>query len=400
MKQSGTVAIGLAMFTMLFGAGNVIYPLVLGRVAGSHVMYALVGFCITAALVPLIGFVATLLCGGSYRKFLGRVGTGPAFVITFACMVLIGPFCAIPRCVTLAHSALSWYVPMPMFLFSIISGILIFACTVNKKAIVPLLGKVFGPIKLILLGTVITVGMWSSKAIAPGALTKWESIYKGFADGYGTMDLLGVIFFAGLISSGMGLGSVQKGTATVKVVVKRALIAGGIGCSLLALVYTGFCIVAARYAPFVKGVASTELFTALTAYVLGPYGGIVASLTIFITCFTTSIVLSAVFADYLKHSIFRGKQPYLACLAVTILLSSITANLGFESLMSLVEPLIALFYPGLIFLALVNIIFVMFVDKRDKRAIIASIVDETALSELSEKPREFECNSEQHKELR
>lgn len=396
MKQSGTLAIGLAMFTMLFGAGNVIYPLLLGRVAGSHVMYALFGFCITAALVPLIGFIATLLCGGSYRLFLSRVGKGPAFIITLTCMVLIGPFCAIPRCITLAHSALDWYISTPMILFSMISGVLIFLCTVNKQAIVPLLGKVFGPIKLMLLGTIITVGVWSSKAIAPGDLSKWESMYKGFADGYGTMDLLGVIFFAGLIGSGMKLGSVRQGTATPKEIITRGLIAGGIGCTLLTIVYTGFCIVAARYAPFVKDVAPTELFTALTSYVLGPYGGIVASLTIFITCFTTAMVLSAVFADYLKHSLLRGKQPYLACLTLTIAISCVTANLGFESLMSLVEPLIALFYPGLIFLALVNIIFVLFIDKRDKRAVIASIVDATALAE-DKKP---EKHSKQHEELR
>ena len=376
MKKSGATAIGLAMFTMLFGAGNIIYPLVLGRSAGTNVGWALVGFCITAAVVPLLGFVSTLLCGGNYRLFLGRVGKGPALCITFACMILIGPFCAIPRCITLAHSVIKWYAPaVPLLLFSIITSILVFACTVKKDSIVPLLGKVFGPIKLALLGTIIIAGLWSSNALAPSHFSSLGSVYHGLVDGYGTMDLLGTIFFAGLIAAGMQLGSIHKGTATVKEVVSKGLKAGGIGCGLLVLVYIGFCFIAARHAPMVANVPSTELFSALSSLVLGVYGGIIASMTIFITCFTTAVVLSAIFADYVKLFFFARGHGYLPSLGMTIVLSCVMASLGFQSIMDLVAPVIALFYPGLIFLAVINVIYVLFVDKRSKRVIIASIVD-------------------------
>src|SRR3989338_3392952 len=109
--MSKTLSAGIAMFAMLFGAGNVVFPLALGKEAGSTVGCAVAGFCLTAVLVPLLGLISTALYEGDYRKFLGRVGAVPAVIITAVCMILIGPFGAIPRCVNVAYGAVKWYFP-------------------------------------------------------------------------------------------------------------------------------------------------------------------------------------------------------------------------------------------------------------------------------------------------
>ena len=72
MKTSGILSAGIAMFAMMFGAGNVIFPLALGRDVGGSVWYALVGFCLTAVVVPLVGIVSLSLYQGIGKIVYGR----------------------------------------------------------------------------------------------------------------------------------------------------------------------------------------------------------------------------------------------------------------------------------------------------------------------------------------
>src|SRR4029077_7374331 len=93
------VSTALALFAMLFGSGNISFPLGLGRDLGDVAWYAMLGFFIIAALVPIVGIVAMALYEGSYRDFMKPIGTIPASVVIFICFALVGPFCVIPRCI-------------------------------------------------------------------------------------------------------------------------------------------------------------------------------------------------------------------------------------------------------------------------------------------------------------
>ena len=130
------VSTGLAMFSMFFGAGNVVFPLDLGRVAGTMNIYAVLGLLITAVLVPFAGLFAMLLFEGDYKEFFERMGKIPGFLIITFLMALIGPFMAIPRCVTLSYSTLKLYCPsVSLFYFSILACVLIFLLTEKRKKI-------------------------------------------------------------------------------------------------------------------------------------------------------------------------------------------------------------------------------------------------------------------------
>src|SRR3990172_2297492 len=111
MQKSKIVSVGLAIFAMLFGAGNVVFPLDLGRTVGAQVFFAVLGLTITGVIVPLIGLISAALFDGSYKKFLGMMGHIPGMFVALVCMLLIGPFGATPRCVSLSYAALQWHVP-------------------------------------------------------------------------------------------------------------------------------------------------------------------------------------------------------------------------------------------------------------------------------------------------
>jgi len=355
MQKTKLFSVGLAIFAMLFGAGNVVFPLALGRQVGDQVGFALLGLCITAVLVPLLGLVSSMLFDGDYRKFLGTVGTVPAALVAFVCMILIGPFGATPRCVTLAYAAIKWHVPqLSLFVFSLLAAIMIFAATIKKNLIVDLLGRFLGPLKLILLLSIIVIGVLSPARPAVVDLSSWDSFLQGFKEGYWTMDLLGTIFFSGLIISAIKR---HKPEGTSKEIALLGLKAGLIGSLILGFVYAGFCLVAAMHGTEMMGVGKDQILSALATFILGSKAGVLANMTVAMACLTTAIALSAVFAEYLRSEIFRSHIAYRYALLITVVAVFSMSNLGFSGIARVIEPIVVLCYPALIVLSLANIAY-------------------------------------------
>src|SRR5262245_25771526 len=114
MKQflkSTVLATGLAMFSMFFGAGNIVFPLALGQFTKDQTLYAVLGLTLSAVLVPFTGLISMILFNGDYRAFFQRMGKWPGFLVSVVIMGLIGPFGAIPRCVTLSYSTVAMFLP-------------------------------------------------------------------------------------------------------------------------------------------------------------------------------------------------------------------------------------------------------------------------------------------------
>lgn len=357
MKTSRIISTGLAMFAMLFGAGNVVYPLALGRDIGHHVWFGLLGFVLTAVVVPLIGLISTMLADGDYKLFLGRLGTVPGNIVVLICMALIGPFAITPRCVTLSHAALKVYVPgLSLPIFSVLAAVLIFVCTIRRNSVVDLLGKYLGPLKLVLLLSIIVVGLLNPAPFVQVGFSASEAFKSGLQSGFGTADLLGTIFFSGLILAGLRRGMGKDEQLSARELAKLGLKAGLIGGGLLGIVYTGFCLVAAYWGAQLVGVADGDVFSVLARLVLGEAGGLLANLTVALSCLTTAIALSVVFASYLHREIFREKTAYRNALLLTIGVTAIMSNLGFAGIMKLLLPIIAVIYPALVVLAIMHMV--------------------------------------------
>ncbi len=360
MRKPSIFPLGLAIFTMLFGAGNVVFPLTLGRAVGENIWFAIGGFFLTAVLVPLLGLVSAMLFDGDYKKFLAQMGKIPGEVICFICMLLLGPVLA-PRCITLAYSAVSWHVPnCSLVAFSFFVALLIFILTLRKNTVVTLFGKVLGPLKIILLFSIIILGLLASLWIEPVGLTPVASFLKGLKEGYYTMDLLGTIFFASLIYGAIRNQLAGQQDVDNKLIARIGLKAGLIGGFLLGVVYLGFCYVAAMYGPHLGEVPQEKLLCALATLILGTKGGILANMTVAVACFVTSMALTTVFADYLSSDIFKGKIPYLHTLLITVSIIFAMANLGFSGLMAVLEPIVVVGYPALIVLAFGNVLYKLF----------------------------------------
>ena len=74
------------LFGMFFGAGNLIFPVHLGQMAGSNVIPAIIGFIVTAVGIPIFGVAAIgVTHSDGLQELSSKVGKG--YGIFFTCLL-------------------------------------------------------------------------------------------------------------------------------------------------------------------------------------------------------------------------------------------------------------------------------------------------------------------------
>jgi branched-chain amino acid:cation transporter, LIVCS family len=353
-----TLTTGFAMFSMFFGAGNVVFPLFLGQYAQDHNTYAIIGLLITAVAMPFAGLIAMTLFDGNYREFFGRIGAVPGFILALFIMGLIGPFGALPRCIILSYSTIKIYLPAINFqLFSIFSCLLIFLFSIRRTQIIDLLGKVLTPLLLVSLGIIIIKGIVNSPAMPQAEHSKLTIFLIGMKEGYQTMDLLGAFFFSSVILACLKQGQSETDQKNYKQLMILSLQASAVGAFLLSLVYVGFSFVAAFQSQHLIDVPKDQIAGMISAQVLGPYAGVIASVAVALTCLTTAIALASVFAEFVYEDISNYKLPYGWALFLTLVITYFVSTLNFTGIASFLTPILQICYPALIALSFFNILY-------------------------------------------
>ncbi len=243
MLKSNTVSTGLAMFSMFFGAGNIVFPLAVGQMVTDLHPWAIFGMMLTAVAVPLLGLTSMTLFNGSYHDFFARIGRVPGAFVVLVLMLAIGPFGAVPRCITLSYETINHFLPvMPLWVFNLLACAVIFILTYRESRLLDILGYYLTPLLLFLLGLIVVKGIIQSPEIAPSSYEPLGAFMAGIKEGYQTMDLLGGLFFSSvvLICLSKELGTKGQGTPKklIGLTLRAGLIAAGLlGSSILVLSY-------------------------------------------------------------------------------------------------------------------------------------------------------------------
>lgn len=355
--KSDTVATGLAIFSMFFGAGNVVFPLVIGRHAGDKNFYAVIGFMLTAVFVPFIGLISMVLFNGDYKKFFYRLGKIPGQLTILIIMALIGPLAAIPRCIALSFTTVKSFLPSTTpFYFSLISCFIIYWLAIRKSRVVGILGRILSPILLVSLALIIIKGFISSPSAACIDNRRTFFFLKGLLEGYNTMDIFAAFFFSAVVIAGLKTRlTTRSKEVSSKALVSGTLQAGVIGLSLLGLIYTGFSYVSSFFSEYLAGIEPAGLISSIAYFTLGPSAGVIASLAVSLACLTTAIALSVVFSDFLSNEVFGSRLGYRSSLLLTMVVTFAMANMGFADIVGLIAPVLVVCYPALIVLAVMNI---------------------------------------------
>lgn len=361
---STILSTGIAIFASLFGAGNFVYPLALGRFAGDMIVYALIGFCLTAIVLPVIGLVGAMLFDGDYNRFFERVGHWAGRVIVFVCMIFLAV--GIARIIMVSHGAVSDLLHgISLFNYTIAACLVILVATIRRAKIVGLLGYILGPLKIGMVFIVIIKGLITAKTMLPTHITIPQAVLEGFSTGYLTLDLIGTLFFSGVFA--LGIKAAEGQNIAPKRLATIGVLAGVVGGALLGLAYLGLSLVAALHADALCGIEATKLLPAIACMALGEHASVFVNITIAVSCMTTAIVLTTVFAGYLQEKATVIMQAlagrslnYIQALLVTLVAVFAMAILGFDELQGKMIPVVQVLYPVLFISAACNIAYKLF----------------------------------------
>lgn len=314
---------------------------------------AILGLLVTAVLVPFLGLVSIILFDGNYRTYFERLGKLPALFLIAAILMLIGPFGVVPRCITVAYGGFSLIFPsLSITPFSFLFCLTIVALIWSKNRIVDIIGLFLTPFKLGGIVILILFGLWYGEQPIVGEMSSGASFKNAFFTGYQMFDLMAAFFFSSTIvyylrnhlSAGEG----------PKTLIKMSIGASLIGAFLLSLVYIGFVMLGAKYAPHLQDTHPEQLLVAIGGHTLGYFAKPIIAVVLAVGCLATAVILSTLFADFLVQDVTKEKLKRPYAIVITMAITFVVSLLGFQKLMVILGYILDVAYPALIALAIMN----------------------------------------------
>jgi len=364
---SQIITVGLAVFSMFFGAGNLIYPIAVGMQSGQHVLLGTFAFTITSVVLPLIGLVAMILFDGDYNQFFGRLGANPSKILIFCCMVIIGPLIAMPRIVTLSHVMVAPFIPLvslqtispsSSLVFALLFLGITFLCTYRESKLVDLLGVVISPILLISLLVIIAIGLFSAGTPVSAQSDLVGVFGTNFLRGYETLDLLGSIFFSSIVLTIIKKAAGKSEADNHKKLALIGLQAGILGLTILGLVYAGLSLQGAFHSHGLAGINAGELFREVSLRILGRSGALIIATAVLMACLSTAMGLAVIIGDYVQKIVFKERICFVTALTIAVASCLPLSIAGLSKVLALTAgPVTFIGYPMLIALTFCNIAY-------------------------------------------
>ena len=357
------VTTGLMLFALFFGAGNLIFPPLLGAASGGSLPMVMIGFLVTGVLLPLATIVAVSTSGEGILGLARRVGPRFGAVMPLAVYLSIGPFYAVPRVTTVAYELATlpvlelmgisnsrWALAAHVAAFLGVSILI----ALRPSRLADSIGRWLTPALLLLLvvlcgATILTAPGVDRPAIDPYASAPMTT---GLTQGYLTMDVLSASVFGIVVISSLR----ERGFTAPGRLVRGTTIAGGIAAVLLGAVYIGLALIGTRSPGDVTSETTegTELLRAAASLTLGRGGVIVFAGIVVLACLTTAVGLLASWAGYAYTA--WPAVSFNRQLAAGTLVSFVLANLGLKAILKITAPLLFLLYPLAICLVVVTLV--------------------------------------------
>ena len=310
LNRRSLLLVGFTLFSMFFGAGNLIFPPYLGAQAGTVAWLAFVGFAVSAIGLPVIGVIAVARAGG-LSELAGRVH--PRFAQVFALLVYlsIGPCLAIPRTASTSFQMLAPLIggdAMRQLIYSIVFFAAAFFVALHPEKLTSWLGRILCPTLIVLIFVLF-----------------FGCLFHPVAEHYGVP------------TADYGIEDEQQ--------VRRSTIrAGWIAGAMLLLVYAMLTHVGALSgAAWPGGSTGADTLSNIASGLFGPVGQVLLAAIFVIACFNTCVGLIACVGQYFHELLPR--IPYPAIAAFFAAASMIISNIGLAGIIRLSTPVLNAIYP-------------------------------------------------------
>lgn len=361
------ILITSTLFGLLFGSGNMIFPVHMGQVAGVNAPIATAGFIITGVGLPILAVVSIGVSkSNGFFSLCRKVSKPFAFIMSTVLFLTIGPLFVMPRSASISYGAgLSTIVgnnmsqTLAFLIFSLVFFAFVTFFSLKPSGITTWIGKIINPIFLFFLAVLLVcaiinpMGYLDSTAPMEGYET--NPFMLGFINGYNTMDVL-----AGL-AYGIIIVNIVKdmGIKTSKGLTKNMFIPS---------IFTAIVIMIIYILIIGMGMQSTDVFepssngsialNQISNYYFGLYGNALLTLILTLASIKTSIGLTTSCATTF-NKMFPKTLNYNKWVIIFIVVSFLISNIGLDLIIELSTPVLAFLYPVCMVL-----IILAFLEKR------------------------------------
>lgn len=351
------------LFGMLFGAGNLIFPVSLGQKAGNTVALATLGFCITGVSLPLLAIIAMARTESASMAELASKG-GKNFSTFFSCLLYlcIGPLFAIPRTASVSFQVgLYPFIgeanhKMGLLIFTMLFFLAALYFSLRPGNILTYVGKILNPLFLFFLGILLLTAflhpMGAIQSLPPTGEYAKNSFVTGLLEGYNTLDVVGALAFGNILIETVK----NRGAKDGKEVSRLSIVSGSITTVMMATLY---------FALAFTGAGSRALFSiqdnggdalhSISTHYFPRFGGVLLGLIICLSCLKTAVgLITAISMAFTE--IFPKGLKYRNLVFVFTFFSFAISNLGLSRIIQYTVPALYFIYPMSIVLILLCLI--------------------------------------------
>ncbi|PDZ72318.1 branched-chain amino acid transport system II carrier protein BrnQ3 [Bacillus pseudomycoides] len=351
---------GLMLFSLFFGAGNLIFPPMLGQNAGENFWPAMLGFLLTGVGLPLLTVIAISLSGNGMQQLASHVHPLFGILFTVVVYIAIGPSMGIPRVANVAYEmSVSSFLPetirtssLSLFIYTVIFFTIVFWLSLNPSKLVDRIGNVLTPILLFSIFLLFVKSVFTPLGNSGPAMQEYQTspIFKGFMEGYLTMDTISALAFGIIVVNAIRSKGVEDRKAVAIATTKAGLIAAtGLVLVYGALGWLGVTSVSLGYAK-----NGGQLLTVIVQQLFGPYGLALLAVIVTLACLTTCVGLVSACSQY--FSTLFTKFSYKGIAGIICVLGLLVANLGLTKIIAISVPILLVVYPIAIVLVLLSLL--------------------------------------------
>ena len=368
------------LFGMFFGAGNLIFPVHLGQMAGQNALPAIIGFIITAVGIPILGVAAIgVMHSDGLQTLSGKVGKGYGIFFTCLLYLTIGPLFAIPRCATVSFTTgitplLGADSPERLYLllFSAVFFAFVLFFSLRPGKITVWIGKIINPLFLFFFAVLMLAALLAPgaavSAVEPVEAYQSDAFFPALIEGYGTMDAIAGLAFGIVVIDVIRRMGVDNDDTIAEDVLSSGLLTG----ALMALIYVVSIVVGAQSRGLFElsengGIALTQI----AGHYLGGVGLFILAFTITFACLKTSIGLVTACAETFSK-MTNGKISYRSWAILFTVFSFAVSNIGLSAIIEYSIPMLMLIYPPAI--ALILLAFLGKFFAHDRTVYIATMI--------------------------
>lgn len=364
--------VGSLLFGMFFGAGNLIFPVHLGQEAGAVTSLANLGFLVTGVGLPFLGVVAMGISGcHSLQELAGRVHPLYGKLFTMALYITIGPAFALPRTGTVSYEiGLAPYLApaqqtMALGIFTAIFFLIALVFSLKPSKILVWVGKLLNPLFLVFLATLLLAAIFHPMGAVSGMEVHGDYLtqpfFKGFLEGYNTMDALASLAFAIIVVRTLE----DLGLKSPKAIALGTIKSGIVSVILMCLIYSALSWMGAASLGKLTLSANGGIALAQIAnYYFGSLGAVLLAVIVTLACLKTAIGLITSCAETFE-SMFPQSLSYKSYVYIFTGVAFLISNVGLTQIIALAIPVLMFLYPLAITLIILTFVAAVLGNRRE-----------------------------------